>query len=188
MPPRRKFKREEIVDIACKIVLEEGFSSLNARRIARELGSSIQPIFHNFSCMEELTDEVIKKAHDKYHELILASKDKEHPYLEKGLAYIRFARDYPEFFKIIFMQESKMDLDEFMKSDVETLENIFSSIIKKFDVSKEDIKNFHIKVWIFTHGLACLIVTKTVNFSDDEVKDLLMNTVQGMFRGYKFQK
>ena len=53
MPPIRKFKREDIIDTAYNIVKDEGFGSINARRIAKELGCSIQPIFHNFSTKQK---------------------------------------------------------------------------------------------------------------------------------------
>ena len=185
MPPIKKFQREEIIDTAYEIVKREGFDSINARRIAKELGGSVQPIYHNFATMEELKKEVSDRIYKKYQTTMREATDTEHSYLEKGIAYVRFAKEYPEFYKIIFMQESKMNLDEFIQADIEVTENVMESITQKFDISKEDLKDFHIKVWIFTHGLACLVATKTVNFTDDEIRKLLLNTVQEIFRGYK---
>lgn len=185
MPPLRKFNKENIIDVAYNIVEKEGLASLNARRIAKELNCSVQPIFHNFANMEDLKEEVFNKIYAKYQSMMIEAKDLEHPYLVKGLAYIEFAKTYPEFFKIIFMQESKKNLEEFALADDDMLKNIFESITQKFAVSQEDLKDFYIKVWIFTHGLACLIATKTVNFTDEEIKTILLNTVQELFRGYK---
>ncbi len=188
MPPIKRFQKEEIVDTAYRIVEKEGFDALNARRIAKELGASVQVIYHNFSDMNELNKEVYAKIFYKYQDTMKLATDKEKPYLAKGIAYVKFAREYPEFYKVIFMQESEMNLEEFILADINTTENVMLSITKKFDISEEDLKDFHIKVWIFTHGLACLIATKTVKFSDDEVRKLLMDTVQEMFRGYSVKK
>ena len=185
MPRTSKFQREDIINTAYEIVKKEGFSAINVRRIAKELGCSIQPIFHNFATMEELNKEVFDKIYKKYQYTMKNAIDKEHPYLAKGIAYIKFAKEYPEFYKIIFMQESKMNIDEFIQADIEVTENVMESILKKFDISEEDIKKFHIQVWVYSHGLACLVATKTVNFSDDEIKEQLLNTVQQLFRGYK---
>ena len=185
MPPIKKFQREEIINTTYKIIEKEGFSSVNARRIAKEMGGSVQPIYHNFETMDELNKAVFNKIYSKYQETMKQATDVDKPYLAKGLAYVNFARKYPEFYKIIFMQERKMNIEEFIESDIETTENVMKSITKRFDISKEDLKDFHIKIWIFTHGLACLIATKTVNFSDEEVKKILLDTVQEMFRGYK---
>lgn len=188
MPPNRRFQKEEIIDYAYQIVEKEGFSSLNARRIAKELGASVQVIYHNFSDMSELNKEVYERIFNKYQETLREAIDKEHPYLAKGVAYVKFAREYSEFYKIIFMQESKLNIEEFIQNDIETTEDIMKSIIQKFDISKKDLKDFHIKIWIFTHGLACLVATKTVNITDDEVRKLLIETVGQMFRGYKNEK
>lgn len=184
MPPVRKFTREDIVNAACEIVRQDGFKGLNARKIAKELNCSVQPIFHNFETMEELSQAVYDKIYLKYQEVMKQAMDEEHPYLAKGVAYVRFAREYPEFYKIIFMQESEKKLEEFIQADIDVSKNVMEAITQKFDISEKDLQDFHIKVWIFTHGLACLAATKTIAFTDDEIRSLLMNTVQEMFQGY----
>lgn len=185
MPPVKKFQREEIINTAYEIVKEKGLSSLNARSLAQKLGGSVQLIYHNFIDMNELVGEVREKIHKKYKENLEQATDENHPYLAKGMAYVKFAKDYPEFYKILFMEESKMNLEEFFQIDKDTNQNVMQSIIKKFDVSKEQLEDFHIKVWIFTHGLACLTATKTVRFSDEEIRKYLIETVNELFKGYK---
>ena len=49
-------------------------------------------------------------------------------------------------------------------------------------------KEFHIKVWIFTHGIACLVATRTVKFSELEISNLLEDTVKQLLIGYKKEK
>lgn len=185
MPPAKRFQREEIINIAYQIVEKEGFNAINARRIAKEMGGSVQPIYHNFATMDELNKEVFDKIYLKFQNTMKEAINKKHAYLEKGMAYVKFAKQYPEFYKIIFMRENNMNLEEFIQNDTETLRNVMESITKKFDISKEDLKDFHTKVWIFTHGLACFVATKTVNFSDKEIRKFLLNTVQELYRGYK---
>ena len=34
-----------------------------------------------------------------------------------GISYIKFAKDYPEFFKIIFMQKTDLNAENFVMSD-----------------------------------------------------------------------
>ncbi len=185
MPPTQKFQREEIINTAYEIVKKEGFTSVNARRIAKELGCSVQPIYRNFSTMKELKKDVFDKIYRKYQEAMKQANDTEHPYLAKGLAYIGFANEYPEFFKAIFMRKGEMNLEEFIQADIEVTKNVMEAITKKFNISKEDLEDFHIKVWILTHGLACLMATKTIRLSRDEIRKLLLNTVQELFKGYQ---
>ena len=58
MPPKPKFTREEVVEVALKLVSEKGMESLTARELGERLGSSARPIFTAFRNMEELTDAV----------------------------------------------------------------------------------------------------------------------------------
>ncbi len=52
-------------------------------------------------------------------------------------------------------------------------------------LSYEEQEKFHIKVWIFTHGIACLVATNTVQLSEQEIADLLGTTVMEMMLGRK---
>ncbi len=182
--PTIKYQKSDIIDVTYKIIKEEGLNNVNARRIAKALGSSVQPIFHNFTSMEELINETYKKIYTKYNEYMLSGVNKEKPYKEMGLSYIRFAKDYPEFFKMIFMQETNFNAEKFIMVD-----NLSNDVIKRGQelshLSFEEQKKFHIKVWIFTHGIACLVATKTINFSDEEIENLLTSTVIEMLNGYK---
>ena len=58
MPPVRKITKEDIIKKSLSIVNEEGLTSLNARRLAKELMCSTQPIFSQFKNMEELNSAV----------------------------------------------------------------------------------------------------------------------------------
>ena len=184
MPPVRKFQREEIIDTAYEIVKKGGLHSINARRIAKELGGSVQPIYHNFKDMEELKEEVNSKIYKKYEEYMLSGINEEKGYKNTGLSFIRFANDYPEFFRILFMRETKITYKDFVLTD-----NVDDNVIKvgqKFTgLSFEDQKEFQKKVSIFTFGIACLVSTKSVNFTDEEIDKLLGDTDVEMLTGLK---
>lgn len=47
----------------------------------------------------------------------------------------------------------------------------------------ETQRQFHLKVWIFTHGLATLVATQTIEISDQEIERLLTETVWAMAIG-----
>ncbi len=184
MPPIKKFDKEQIINLALDVAKNEGLDSVNARRIAKELNSSVQPIFHNFKNMEELKDTVYKRSYDLYLSYMLRGKGEEKYYKQMGMNYISFARDYPEFFKMIFMQKTNLAADDFIVYDNGGDDVIKAGqILTGFDY-QEQIK-FHKKVWIFTHGIACLVATNTIKFSEDEISDLLGNTVLEMLEGYK---
>ena len=105
MPPRLKITKEEIIKTALELARQEGKDALNARTLAAALGCSTQPIFSNFSSMEELEEAVMHSAYECYLDFL--SKDAEagkYPkYKAFGMAYIRFAKEERELFKMLFM-------------------------------------------------------------------------------------
>lgn len=188
MPPIPKYSKEGIIKCAYEIVEKEGFENLNARKIAGVLGCSVQPIFHNFTSMEELNKKVYETIYQKYQEYMRKGKeDKENPYKQMGLSYIKFASDYPEFFKIIFMQKTNLNANDFITAD-----SLGNDVIKVGQtltgLSSEEQKKFHVRVWIFTHGIACLVANKTIQFKEKEIEELLGNTVREMLIGYIKEK
>ncbi len=188
MPPSRKFQREDILEITYQIVKAEGIKSVNARRIAKELNCSVQPIFHNFRDMEELKSMVYEKIYETYKEFTLSKmQTTDKPYKAMGIAYIQFAKIYPEFFKILFMQQTNNKSDKFIGEDT-IGKAVIESGQKTFGLSYEEQKLFHVKVGIFTHGLATLVATKTVDFTEEEIDKLLEDTVRQMVIGYKKEK
>lgn len=184
MPPLKKYTKEEIINVAYKIVEEEGFDGINARHIAKKLGCSVQPIFHNFTSMEEVKKEVTKKMYNKYKEYMTNHKNPEKVYKQQGMSYIKFARDYKEFFKILFMQPTNLEAEAFITSDSAS-KDIITSGQKLTGFSYEKQKKFHVRVWIFTHGLACLVAMGTIKVTESELENLLETTVREMLIGYK---
>lgn len=62
MPPRVRFDKQAIVQAGLNVARRGGMEALNARAIARELGSSTQPLYRELSNMEELRGEVRAEA------------------------------------------------------------------------------------------------------------------------------
>ena len=103
MPPKVKFQKEEVVQAALNVAREKGFDAVSAREVAAKLQVSPRPIFTWFDTMNELKAEVYERAKAFYRE-----------YLERGLAgpipflgiwkqYIRFAKEEPELYKLLFL-------------------------------------------------------------------------------------
>ena len=85
------------------------------------------------------------------------------------------------------MQKTNLNAKSFITSD-----DAGNDVLKKGQaltgLDYETQKDFHVKVWIFTHGIACLVATKTINFSELEISNLLEATVKEMLIGFKERK
>ena len=107
MAPKVKVNKQDIIEAAIELIRKDGASALGSRTLAAALGCSTQPIFSNFSCMEDLESEVIAAAYEKYASYLTAeaASGKQPRYKAFGLAYIRFAREERELFKLLFMRD-----------------------------------------------------------------------------------
>ena len=107
MPPRFKFTRDDVVQAAVAVVRENGAAGLTARALAAKLQCSVKPIFGLFANMEEVRRAVIDEA-AKVYAAYAARELKEGrfpPYKCTGMAYVRFAAEERELFKLLYMRD-----------------------------------------------------------------------------------
>ncbi len=178
MPPKVKVNKNEIVKTALNLVIEQGEDSLNARSVANALKLSTQPIFSNFDSITELKNEVMLSAYNLYFEFINDEiKNKKYPeYKSMGMAYIRFAKDQPNLFKMLFMRDRTSE--EF--STTEDFEKSVKLIMKANDLSKEKATLLHLESWAFVHGIASMIATSFLNFDWNFISNMLTDVYQGL--------
>lgn len=184
MPPLRKIAEKDVINAALELLKNQSMENLNARNIAKYLKCSVQPIFYNFKNMEELKEKVFSEIYKLYQKYMLEGAKEEKAYKGMGLAYIHFAKNYPNYFKILFMNKSNLTPQTFIEND-NAGNKIIEQGMKFTGFTYEEQKKFHLKVWIFTHGLATLVATNTVNISNQEIDDLLATTVKEMLIGVK---
>ncbi|MDD4370469.1 MAG: TetR/AcrR family transcriptional regulator [Anaerostipes sp.] len=193
MPPKAKIHKQDILDKAYELARTKGISGVNARAIAKELNCSVQPIFRNFATMDELKMELVKKMLDTYHAYVKIDETKEKPYMQMGMGYIYFAKEEPELYKILFMSEQKLAPEQFVMLD-ESYRNVekYADVTKKLDslhrMNAKQINDFHTRVWIFTHGLATLVATRTCDFTDEQLEELLEEEVMAIRSLDKYSK
>ena len=93
----------DILNTAFALTREEGIAGVTARNVAKKAGCSTQPIFRVYHSMEELWRAVYEKAvsfFEDYYEFYPKMGDT--PFLNFGMAYISFAREEKNLFKLLF--------------------------------------------------------------------------------------
>ena len=78
---------------------------MNARRIAKELNSSVHPIFRHFTDMEELKKAVYKKIYAKYQEYMQIEINENKAYKKMGISYIKFAKNTLNFLRLFLCKK-----------------------------------------------------------------------------------
>lgn len=179
MPTKTKITKEMILNTAFEIVKENGLSALTNKEISKRLKCSIQPIYYQFKNTEDLKKELIVKIEKYFHKYILEHTNNEIPvYKQVGLNYINFARRENKLFQILFMTESSLSLNDFVTSDEEDFKELAKYIKICTKLNDDDLKEFHTKMWIFTHGIATLVANDTCILTDNQISQLLSSGFQ----------
>jgi len=178
MPPRVKITRDDIIKTAVELVRQSGEGAVNARGVAAALGCSTQPIFSNFSSMEELEEATILEAYNIYLEFIRREVESEkYPqYKAFGMAYIRFAKDERELFKYLFMRD-RSGGDESLSPDFEESVRI---IMRANGVSRDTAALMHLEMWGFVHGIGTMLATSFLTLEWGLISDMLSDVYQGI--------
>ena len=183
MPPKVKTTREAIVDAAVSIVRQSGAQALNARMVASALQCSTQPVFSNFATMDELRMAVVAKADALRQEY--ARREMEsgaYPaFKATGMAYIRFAKEEKELFKLLYMRDRT---DELIPEATEDTDEIQALIHANTGLSGKDAQLFHLEIWAYVHGIATMFVTGFFDVEWDVVSHMLTDAYQGLRKQY----
>lgn len=178
MPPRVKITKEDIIKMAVELVRVNGEQSVNARAIAAALNCSTQPVFSNFATMDKLQEAVIAAAYDHY--LAFLKNEVEsgiYPqYKAFGMAYIRFAKEEKELFKLLFMRDrTGEDL-----SPSPDFEESVQMIMKANGVTAEKARLMHLEMWSCVHGIGVMIATSFLPLAWEMISDMLTDVYQGI--------
>lgn len=179
MPPKFKFTREEIIQAALEMTREQGISAVTARALAARLGASSKPIFSLLENMDELHKEVLAAANTTFLRYLKEEMESGEypPYKASGMAYIRFAKEETELFKLLFMRDRSGEKAE---ETAQELNDILPLIQKNLGLSYEQAYRFHVELWIFVHGIATMLATSYLQLDRDTVSQIVTDAYEGM--------
>ena len=184
MPPKFKFTREEIIQEALDLTRKNGISAVTARALGERLHSSVKPIFGQFKNMEEVQKEVLKASYalscTRMQELMESGEYP--PYKASGIAYIRFAKEEPELFKLLYMRDRSNESFD----DKIYMKPLMEEVQKNLDLSEDDAYLFHLEMWIFVHGIAVMTATSYLEWDMDKVSEVLSDVYMGL--KYRFSE
>lgn len=177
------FTRQEIIAAALKLTRKGGMSALTARALGTELGSSSRPVFGLFKNMEEVQQEVIKAANELYQSYLKEDMEcgKYPPYKASGMAYIRFAREEKQLFKLLFMRDRSHEKMEDNRAEIQPLLEI---IRQQLGLGEEDAYCFHLEMWFYVHGIAAMLATSYLEMDEEFISRVVTDGYEGMKARY----
>ncbi len=179
MPPKFKFTKDEITNAALNVTRKNGLTGLTARALAAELGCSVKPIFGLFKNMEEVQQEVLSSAYNLYQSYLKEDMAKEQypPYKASGMAYIRFAKEETELFKLLFMRDRS---HEKIEENREEIRPLLELIQQSLGLCEDDAYMFHIEMWIYVHGIATMIATSYLDWDIQFITKVISDAYMGL--------
>lgn len=181
MPTTIKISKDMILDAAFKIAREEGIEKISNREIAKKLECSIRPIYYQFENVQEMQKELYLKIEKYFYQFLMDNMVDDIPkYKQIGIHYIKFAQKEKKLFQILFMGDMGLTPNAFISKSGKDYEDIEKLIKISTNLDEEEIKDFHTKMWIFTHGIATLVANNTVHLEEEQIKELLSNEFQAL--------
>lgn len=180
MPPKQKFSRQEIVEAALRLTREKGIAAVTARDLGATLGISSRPVYTAFSNMAELKGEVYTAAAECF-EAYCHEKMQNSPYPKYkalGLAYVGFAREECELFKLLFMSDRE-EIPRAKEKNPGFSEGV-SLVREQTGIDTKAAERFHSEIWIFVHGIATMIATATLDWEEETVSSMMTDVYKAL--------
>lgn len=183
MPPKVKITKEAIISAALDLVRTEGEEALNARSLAARMNASTQPIFSNFASMDEVRAAVIEAAAQLNYKFWQEdiSTGKYPTYKASGMAYVRFAREEPNLFKLLYMRDRTTEAQD----DLGLFAEVIDIIKKSTGISDTYAKKLHLEMWVFVHGIGVMLATSHMALDEELICSMISDVYLSLVEKFK---
>ncbi len=185
MPPKVKFTKDEIIQAALNVARVKGASSVSTRDIAAELQVSTRPIFTYFDTMEEVRAEIRKAAEVVYERYVQRGLAEPIPFLGVGMEYIRFAREEPQLYRLLFLTpaaDENSGVGAAMRQSVALLR---PSLQAFYHLDEAAAERYAFDMLLVAHGLASLIVSGACSYTDEQIRRIFTHYSLALCTAYK---
>ena len=183
MAPKNKFTKEEMIAAALRVVRAKGIDGLTAKTMAEELGTSTQPVFTGFGSMDGVKAAVHAAAMGVYDRYTAAGLKEEIPFLGVGRQYIRFAREEPELYRLLFLTRGQECSAMDSMRHLQTL--VRPTLMKVYHITAGEADFYFRDLWLVVHSLSTLIVTGDCPYSDAELSGILTGFSLSIFKAIR---
>ena len=160
--------RHEILDAATDLLLETGHArSVSIRLLAQRVGVTPPSIYLHFEDKDALLDAVCARylaRLDQEMELVAVGQPSTVDVLRaQGLAYVRFATQTPELYRLATMGEWRSGSNVDIALDSSAFRHMRASVKSLMDEGvyrTDDPTTIALELWSVMHGVAALLVAK----------------------------
>ncbi|RKI38738.1 TetR/AcrR family transcriptional regulator [bacterium D16-51] len=181
MARKTQISKKVILEAALKMLIRDGYASINIKTLSKEIGCSTQPLVWHFENMDGLRKALAEYALNYANEKIRPhAQNGAEAFAGIGMAYINLAFDEPNLFKYLYMSgECGLQtggFDVFVNADENAA--IIEQIADSLKIPKENVCCFFQNTMIYTHGLASFIASGIITSSKKEAAAMVKQTAR----------
>lgn len=195
MGRRNEHTREQIKQMAIeagkKILVEEGFSKLGARKIARAIGYTVGTLYNVFDNYLDIVLHInagtLEDIKNHLEKSLVPGQESTKAITTIGLTYLEYARENTNLWSALydFQHPEDTDMPEWY---IEKVNSVFSlpvkALIPLFQGDIERAKNEARIIWGGVHGICLLGLTQRLGREDDELlKTKVTSLIENYMRG-----
>ena len=118
-------------------------------------------------------EEMVASALRMYKGYAGAGLQEEIPFLGVGMQYIRFAREEPELYRLLFLMQEQGQESLAVRSMQHLQELVRPSLMDIYRITAEEADVYFRDMWLAAHSISTLIVTGGCPYSDREIGQML---------------
>ena len=172
-----RIPKEKLLQTGLRMLIKNGYSSINITALAKEAGCSTQPVAWHFGNMESFRSELAAYALDYVNgKMTLDSGDPMEDYLHIGSVYVDMAFDEPKLVRFLQLDMAGSRSSEGIGFIFEDKKNelLAGRIAEKFGMDVMTARRFMQSAAIYTQGLVSMISSGAVKCERDEAHKLLI--------------
>lgn len=176
MPRSARITKELVLEHALRMLVRDGYASVNIKALAQDIGCSTQPLSWHFGTMENLRKELavyaLAYADGKMRP---ASDSAFEAFTEVGAAYLDIAFDEPLLFRFLYLDGSGgycVGGPESLAGSAENAE-LSRGIAAELGISEEQAALYLRNAIVFAHGVASLAASGVMDVTRQQARDMV---------------
>src|SRR5210317_2427063 len=197
MARRSDHSREELKEMALsaaeKIVVEQGYDGLSARKVATAIGYTVGTLYLVFENLDDLILHINARTLDRLHASMIESQaqcgDASNCLLQLGQVYIDFADEDPHRWAMVF--EHRFSEDQVVPAWYrERIARMFALVEEALEPLAEqhtraEVTQASRALWGGVHGICILALAGNLGVAGvDSVQDLTQTLITNYLRGF----
>lgn len=171
--------KKDLISKGLQLLNQEGYEGLSLRKVADLCGVSNAAPYNHFKNKDELilaiTHEVVNSFTDSLNVAVQTyPNNPPMQILELGRQYVGFMVENPDYLKFLFLSENDCPIvinhNGFSHEEIDSFSlfrNCAENYLASINSKTEDIAASTLSMWSLVHGLAVLLVNKSIIYEGD---------------------